>query len=260
MTQTFAILAFMIAISERNVCLYDWNVVIIVPQHLITINKTCGDTKTFGWHHHVTCYHNSSRWRILRISWSEHVTSEEVLRKMGTKRKLLVTIRKRQLGFLGRVMRKEGLENWTITGRIEGKRSRGRQRLAYLKSQWMADRVTESERLHVKEQELLRTTRYRKLWGVIWSPTSWRDMVPEEEEEEEEEESWQQCLTFYFHVGNNLIHKIVHVHCRLSILSTVDNILSVNYSLTGSIHIETLPTCRETEWSIMLWNLPLWPG
>ena len=41
---------------------------------------------------------------------------------------LLKIIRKKQLEFLGHVVRKEGLEeNLTLTGKIEGKRSRGRQ-------------------------------------------------------------------------------------------------------------------------------------
>ena len=67
--------------------------------------------------------------RMLKIPWTGHVTNEEVLKKIGTKRKLLPTIRKRQLEFLGHVMRKESVENLTLTGRIEGKKSRGRPRI-----------------------------------------------------------------------------------------------------------------------------------
>ena len=68
--------------------------------------------------------------RMMRISWTEHATNEEVLTRAQTERRLLKTIRKTQLEFLGHVMRKEGLENLTMTGKIEGKRSRGRQRKA----------------------------------------------------------------------------------------------------------------------------------
>ena len=66
--------------------------------------------------------------RMFRIAWSDHVTNEEVLRRARRERSLMISIRKRQLQFLGHIMRKEGLENLTLTGRIEGKRSRGRQR------------------------------------------------------------------------------------------------------------------------------------
>lgn len=40
----------------------------------------------------------------------------EVLRKIKTTNKLIHTIRKRGLKFLGRIMKKEGLENLTFTG------------------------------------------------------------------------------------------------------------------------------------------------
>ena len=64
--------------------------------------------------------------RMLKILWTDHVTNKEVLKKIGTERKLLPTVRKRQLEFLGHVMRKESVENLMLTGCIEGKKSRGR--------------------------------------------------------------------------------------------------------------------------------------
>jgi len=39
-----------------------------------------------------------------------------------------------QLTFLGRIMRRHGLENLVVTGKIEGRRAKGRQRLKYLDS------------------------------------------------------------------------------------------------------------------------------
>ena len=52
--------------------------------------------------------------------------SRENLAEQGRAR-LLKIVRKKQLEFLGHVMRKEGLEdNVTLTGKIEGKRSRGK--------------------------------------------------------------------------------------------------------------------------------------
>ncbi len=61
---------------------------------------------------------------------------------MQTKRRLILNIRKRQLKFLGHIMRKEGLENLILTGRIEGKRDKGNQRVTFLAglSKWMTER------------------------------------------------------------------------------------------------------------------------
>ena len=103
--------------------------------------------------------------RILRISWTEHITNEEVLRRMGARRKLMNNIRKRQLQFLGHVMRKEGLENLTLTGKINGTRSRGRPRLTYLKSlsKWMSEGIP-ARIEELKEQNLLKATKNRELW------------------------------------------------------------------------------------------------
>ena len=52
----------------------------------------------------------------------------------GTQRSLLKKIRRRQLEFLGHIVRKENLEHLIVTGKIEGKRSKGRQRQTYIDS------------------------------------------------------------------------------------------------------------------------------
>ena len=97
--------------------------------------------------------------RMLRISWTEHMSNEEVLAKAGTRRKLVVTIRKRQLQFLGHVLRKEELEDVAITGKIEGKRARGRQRLTFISSlsHWMK----------INEKDIIRTAKDRDLWRTM---------------------------------------------------------------------------------------------
>ena len=59
--------------------------------------------------------------RMLRISWTDHMSNEEVLAKMGTRRKLVETIRTRQLQFLGHVLRREELKDMAITGQSEAK-------------------------------------------------------------------------------------------------------------------------------------------
>ena len=104
--------------------------------------------------------------RMLKISWVEHQSNEEVLRKAKAERSLIRTIRERQMKFMGHIMRKEMLENLTLTGRIEGKRSRGRPRLTYLGSLkcHIEKSIPSEEKRKAGTEELLHLTRDRKLW------------------------------------------------------------------------------------------------
>ena len=70
--------------------------------------------------------------RMLRISWKDMVTNEEVYRRMNIKQSFLVDIVRRQMSFLGHVLRKEEMEHLVVTGFIDGKRTRGRQRETFL--------------------------------------------------------------------------------------------------------------------------------
>ena len=70
--------------------------------------------------------------RLLKISWMERISNEEVLRRMDCERELMVNVRVQQMRFLGHVMRREELENLSLTGRIPGSRARGRQREKYM--------------------------------------------------------------------------------------------------------------------------------
>ena len=46
---------------------------------------------------------------------------------MNNKQSLLVDIGRRQMNFLGHVLRKEEIEHLVVTGFVDGKRARGRQ-------------------------------------------------------------------------------------------------------------------------------------
>ena len=70
--------------------------------------------------------------RMLKVSWTKHVTNEEILKRVGNPDRLMDVIRDRQLRFLGHVIRQDGVEKLALTGKIEGKRDRGRQRLKYI--------------------------------------------------------------------------------------------------------------------------------
>ena len=61
-------------------------------------------------------------------------TNVNVLREGNVQRSLLKTIRKRQMEFLGHVCRRRGLEFLSLTGKVEVKRDRGKQRITFLDS------------------------------------------------------------------------------------------------------------------------------
>ena len=99
---------------------------------------------------------------ILRISWTERVSNEDVLRRADVEKKLIKLVRKRQLSFLGHIYRKDDLERAVLTGKIEGKRDRGRQRLTYLESlnTWVNKGAT-------TKSEFLRVADRREDWRLM---------------------------------------------------------------------------------------------
>ena len=75
--------------------------------------------------------------------------------------KLILEIRKKQMRFLGHLMRKDSLENLALTGKIEGKRSRGRQWLLWMANlnEWIGERG-----VNYQEVALFEKDRDRELW------------------------------------------------------------------------------------------------
>jgi len=70
--------------------------------------------------------------RMEKISWTEKITNEEVLRRVGVERQLLNMLRNRKKSWIGHTLRHDGLLKEVIEGRMEGKRGRGRPRLGML--------------------------------------------------------------------------------------------------------------------------------
>ena len=66
--------------------------------------------------------------RVLKISWAEKITNEEVLRRMGTGREIVRQFKTRKLQYLGHLVRHNSSQLQLIEGKIEGRRSRGRPR------------------------------------------------------------------------------------------------------------------------------------
>ena len=98
--------------------------------------------------------------RMLRVSWVERRSNASILEAIGSGRELMAALRKRQMGFLGHVIREDGLENLAMTGRIAGSRGRGRPRKKYL------DRMKELIG-GVTTQQLLNVMRDREQWRSI---------------------------------------------------------------------------------------------
>ena len=100
---------------------------------------------------------------FLRISWTDKVSNEVVLERAGMKRKLMKVTRKRQLQFLGHVMRCEGMENLMLTGKIEIKKSKGRQKQKFITS------LNKDLQLKKSDCELLALSKERKKWNAMIS-------------------------------------------------------------------------------------------
>jgi len=73
--------------------------------------------------------------RMEKISWTEHISNEEVLRMVGEERSILATIKKRQRNWIGHILRGDSLGREIIEGRMGGRKGRGRPRQKLL--DWM---------------------------------------------------------------------------------------------------------------------------
>lgn len=72
-------------------------------------------------------------WRRLeKIKWTDKVSNERVLERVGEQRQLMKLLRNRKKIWIGHVLRGEGLMRDVMEGRMEGKRSRGRPRTGML--------------------------------------------------------------------------------------------------------------------------------
>ena len=66
--------------------------------------------------------------RMMKIPWTAKKTNADFLIDASIKRSIISNIRGRQSRFLGLVMRRTQLEHLITTGKIKGRRDRGRQR------------------------------------------------------------------------------------------------------------------------------------
>ena len=95
---------------------------------------------------------------MLRKSFVERRKNGSILEEIGKKRELLRMIRRRQLGFLGHFLRREALENISLTGKVDVSRGRGRPRIKYM------DGIKKTIPVGRSTGELLQMTRDRREW------------------------------------------------------------------------------------------------
>ena len=69
--------------------------------------------------------------RMEKISWTEKITNEEVLKRVGEERQVVKLI-SRKKNWIGHVLQDDGLLKQVLKGRMEGKRGRGRPRTGML--------------------------------------------------------------------------------------------------------------------------------
>ena len=94
--------------------------------------------------------------RMLRIPWTNKLSTCEVFRRAGAGKGLMQDIIRRQMPFIGHVIHKDELEKVVITGYVEGTCDRGKQReifLTYL-----------SKHKDVKPSEMIRQAIDRDMW------------------------------------------------------------------------------------------------
>ena len=81
--------------------------------------------------------------RILNVSYNDHVTNEEIRRKIqaalkfGEYDEFLILVKKRKRRWFGHVSRSSGLAKTVLQGTVRGKRKRGRQK------KWWEDNAKE---------------------------------------------------------------------------------------------------------------------
>ena len=105
------------------------------------------------------------RWcyrRMLRISWTEHVTNDEVFNRANTKPTLLDELLMRRLAFHGHLVRKGGITLDLMIGRLHGTRPRGRPRTT-----WLKDLTTHA---NISYKESMTIPRDRKKWRSVGNP------------------------------------------------------------------------------------------
>jgi hypothetical protein len=106
--------------------------------------------------------------RMEKISWTDRVRNEEVLRRVKEERNIVHTIKRRKANWIGHILRRNCLLKYMIEGKLEGRiemtgrRERRRKRLL--------DYLKEKRRYLTLKQEALDRTVLRTHFGRGYGP------------------------------------------------------------------------------------------
>nr|CAH7760001.1 unnamed protein product [Callosobruchus chinensis] len=109
--------------------------------------------------------------RMLKISWTEHVRNDDVLRMAGLEGELFEHIEKRKISYLGHIIRGERYEfqRLILQGKVEGgRRGIGRNKLSWLRNirQWTGISDFQSPGIELYDREKLLDALRRNLHGT----------------------------------------------------------------------------------------------
>ena len=68
---------------------------------------------------------------MLKLSWTEKITNEEVLLRMDEKRSLTSILKAKKLRYFGTLIWLNNIHRTLLEGYIDGKRGRGRGRMSW---------------------------------------------------------------------------------------------------------------------------------
>ena len=94
--------------------------------------------------------------KMARISYTERVKNEDVLKRLKVKKELLNKSKSHKLSYFGHIVRHESIQKTVLEGRMEGSRGRGRPR-----RQWVDDIKDWSGK---QPRECTRLAQDRKAW------------------------------------------------------------------------------------------------
>ena len=109
----------------------------------------------------IQIFENKCIRKLLRISWTLKLTTEQVYRLARTSPELWGSIKARKLSYFGHIIRlpQDSLENAIMLGHVEGCRRRGRPRI-----NWIDNILSWS---HLSGSYLLAAARNRRQWRAL---------------------------------------------------------------------------------------------
>ena len=97
--------------------------------------------------------------KMVKISWREKKTNEEVLTLADEQLYIIPTIKKGNITYFGHMIRRNNIHRLLLEGPLEGKRSRGRPR-----TEWMTN-ITEWTGM--RYEDLVRLAQDREPWRIM---------------------------------------------------------------------------------------------